>query len=123
MVRKSMGKKLPQPSSSESSEEDDDEEDGEGQRSTDSSSSSGSGSSFYERSPSPFSDGLDDQLMGDEEDQKKLGLMNERDREIEMFKRCVLVVLHSLPPTLSLTSSLSFSLDLRSEKLSRRGLR
>ena len=89
--RKSIGKKMPQPSSSESS----DDEDGEAQKSADSSSSDESSS--YTHSPSPFSDGLDDDLMGDEDDQKKLSLMNEMEREAEMYKR---LVCHGLSPLL-----------------------
>ena len=34
-----------------------------------------------------FDDGLDDELMGDEEDRKRLEMMNEKEREEEIFKR------------------------------------
>merc|ERR1712241_832835 len=34
-----------------------------------------------------FDDGLDDELMGDEEDRRKLEEMNEKEREEEIFKR------------------------------------
>ena len=34
-----------------------------------------------------FDDGLDDELMGDAEDRKRLQLMTEKEREEEIFKR------------------------------------
>ena len=34
-----------------------------------------------------FDDGLDDELMGDDEDRKRLEEMNEKEREEEIFKR------------------------------------
>merc|ERR1712061_950111 len=34
-----------------------------------------------------FDDGLDDELMGDEEDRRRLEEMNEKEREEEIFKR------------------------------------
>lgn len=83
--RKSTSKKLPLPSSSDSSEDDEEDEDDEPQK-LGSSSSEGS-SSDSDSSSEQFDDGLDENLLGDEEDQKKLSLMNETEREVEMYKR------------------------------------
>lgn len=55
---------------------------GEGQ-----SSSSDSDSSSEESLQ--FDDGLDDDLIGDDEDRTKLDLMTEAEREKETFNRCV----------------------------------
>ncbi|KAL7735319.1 hypothetical protein ACLKA6_018013 [Drosophila palustris] len=56
-----------------------------------SSSSSGSGSdsssSSSSSSDSEFDDGYDDDLMGDEEDRKRLNGLSEKERETEIFKR------------------------------------
>ena len=54
-------------------------------------SSSSSGSSSDSDSSSSeslrFDDGLDDELVGDEEDRKKLSLMTDVEREQEMYNR------------------------------------
>ena len=42
---------------------------------------------LYTIVPGEFDDGLDDELMGDEEDRRKLEMMNEKEREEEIFKR------------------------------------
>jgi len=52
----------------------------EGEVSTDSDDSSDS-------EPEEFNDGYDDNLMGDDEDQRRLGSMTEKEREQEIFKR------------------------------------
>lgn len=56
-----------------------------------STSSSGSGSdsssSSSSSSDSEFDDGYDDDLMGDEEDRKRLNGLSEKERETEIFKR------------------------------------
>ena len=58
-------------------------------------SSSGSSSSGSESSSSSeslkFDDGLDDELVGDEEDRVKLAQMTEAEREQEMYNRWVCV--------------------------------
>ena len=86
--RKVSAKKVPPPVSSDSSEDDEDEEDVD-QRKMESSSSEGSSSDSDSSSEESlkFDDGLDEQLQGDEEDQKKLSLMNEKEREAEMYNR------------------------------------
>lgn len=55
-----------------------------GGQSTSSDSESSSGESLQ------FDDGLDEELIGDEEDRKKLNQMTEAEREKEMFNRCVI---------------------------------
>lgn len=90
MVQRKTAPKKPPPSSSDSSDDadsEDDEMEGEGPK-EDSSSSDGS-SSDSDSSLEQFDDGLDEDLVGDEEDQKKLNLMNEAEREQEVFKRYV----------------------------------
>ncbi|XP_030374033.1 RNA polymerase-associated protein Rtf1 [Scaptodrosophila lebanonensis] len=52
-----------------------------------SSSASDSSSSSSSSSDSEFDDGYDDDLMGDEEDRKRLNGLSEKERETEIFKR------------------------------------
>lgn len=51
------------------------------------SGSGGSDSDSSDISQEEFNDGYDDNLMGDEEDQKRLAQMTEKEREQEIFKR------------------------------------
>ena len=88
MVQRKVGhKKMTQlPSSSESSEEDEDEKD------EDEMKSSGSGATTSDSDSSSqdslkFDDGLNEDLLRDDEDQNKLSLMNETKREAEMYNR------------------------------------
>jgi len=46
-----------------------------------------SSSGDSDSSPDEFNDGYDDNLMGDEEDQNRLSLMTEKEREQELYKR------------------------------------
>ena len=92
--------KKPLPSISDSSDDedsDDNDEDGKAGGIGDSSSSEGS-SSDSGSSSEQFDDGLDEDLFGDEEDQKKLNLMNETERETEMYKRQVVLLTLALFP-------------------------
>lgn len=51
------------------------------------SDSDGSEYDSSDLSQEEFNDGYDDQMMGDEEDQKRLAQMTEKEREQEIFKR------------------------------------
>ena len=92
MVQRKTLTKEPLPSSSDSSDdedsEDNDEDEGEESKGAGDSSSEGS-SSDSDSSSEQFDDGLDEDLLGDEEDQKKLNEMTETEREAEMYKRQV----------------------------------
>jgi len=61
----------------------------ENDKSKSSGSGSGSDSSSFSSSSSDFKfdDGYDDDLMGDEEDRKRLNGLSEKERETEIFKR------------------------------------
>lgn len=91
--RKTGHKKVaPLPSSSESSEDEDEDEDADDEKEDEGLRSSGSGGSTSDSDSSSqdslkFDDGLDEHLYGDEEDHKKLSLMNETEREAEMYNR------------------------------------
>lgn len=88
MVQRKSAPKKPLPSSSDSSDGGDSgDEEGEGEGPKAESSSSERSSSDSDSSSEQFDDGLDDDLLGDEEDQKRLNLMNETEREFEVFKR------------------------------------
>ncbi|XP_017027696.1 RNA polymerase-associated protein Rtf1 [Drosophila kikkawai] len=56
-------------------------------KSNSSSSGSDSSSSSSSSSDSEFDDGFDDDLMGDEEDRKRLNGLSEKERETEIYKR------------------------------------
>lgn len=93
MVQRKSAPKKSLPSSSGSSEDEDSEdndEEEEESRALFGSSSEGS-SSDSDTSSEQFDDGLDADLLGDEEDQKKLNEMNETERESEMYKRQVVM--------------------------------
>ena len=88
-------KMAPLPSSSESSEDEDEsedeeyekiEEEEEGRKSSRSVGSTSDSDSSSQDSLQ-FDDGLDEDLLRDEEDKKKLSLMNEMEREAEMYDR------------------------------------
>lgn len=94
MVQRKVGhKKMAQlPSSSESSDDEDEDEDGEDEKEDEGMKSSGSGASTSDSDSSSqdslkFDDGLDEDLLRDDEDQNKLSLMNEKEREAEMYSR------------------------------------
>ncbi|XP_068146291.1 RNA polymerase-associated protein Rtf1 [Drosophila tropicalis] len=81
-------------SEQEEGEVSDSDSDGNDQKSDKSNSSSGSdsdsssnSSSSSSSSDSEFDDGFDDDLMGDEEDRKRLNGLSEKERETEIFKR------------------------------------
>jgi RNA polymerase-associated protein RTF1 len=54
---------------------------------SDSGGESGEYSDSSEMSQEEFNDGYDENLFGDEEDQKRLSQMTEKEREQELFKR------------------------------------
>jgi len=56
-------------------------------KSNSSSSGSDSSSSSSSSSDSEFDDGFDDDLMGDEEDRRRLNALSEKERETEIYKR------------------------------------
>lgn len=51
------------------------------------SDSEGSDSDLSDMSQEEFNDGYDENLMGDEEDQRRLAQMTEKEREQEIFTR------------------------------------
>ncbi len=90
MVYRKSAPKKPSSSSSDSSEDEDEDEDEDSQHQKQDSSSSGDSSSDSDTSSEDsrkFDDGYDENMIGDEEDQKKLDLMLEAEREQEMFQR------------------------------------
>ncbi|KAH8299676.1 hypothetical protein KR044_004537 [Drosophila immigrans] len=83
--------KKPEPLSEQEEGEVSDSDSDNGKSKSKSTSSSGSGtdssSSSSSSSDSEFDDGYDDDLMGDEEDRKRLNSLSEKERETEIFKR------------------------------------
>ncbi|XP_037947819.1 RNA polymerase-associated protein Rtf1-like [Teleopsis dalmanni] len=65
----------------------DDENNSNSKNSSDNSSKSSGSSNEYSSSDSEFNDGYDENLMGDEEDRKRLNGLSEKERETEIFKR------------------------------------
>lgn len=87
--REDCGKKSKNHEDGEVSDSDDGEEKDKLSEASDSNTNgSGSSSSSSESSSdSEFDDGYDENLMGDEEDRKRLSCLSEKERETEIFKR------------------------------------
>ncbi|XP_034105298.1 RNA polymerase-associated protein Rtf1 [Drosophila albomicans] len=85
--QKKPGEQLSEQEEGEVSDSDSDNDKSKSKSTSSSSSGSDSSSSSSSSSDSEFDDGYDDDLMGDEEDRKRLNGLSEKERETEIFKR------------------------------------